>query len=153
MLSYIRTGDGFLTAMHDTAPIKEERHRVAIFNPGSNTNQQSLLRLVNRQDTDASVTITGTDDKGRSLGEGATAVLAAHSSVTYTAAELESGNAEGLTGSIGDGSGKWRLTVQSGQEIVAMSLLSSPTGHLTNLSTAPQRVRARWRRRRRRSRR
>ena len=137
VLSYIRTGDGFLTAIHDTAPEGDDEHRIAIFNPGSNTNQQSLLRLVNRQDADASVTITGTDDKGRSPSEGATAVLGAHSSVTYTAAELESGNAEGLTGSIGDGSGKWRLTVESEQDIVAMSLLSSPTEHLTNLSTAP----------------
>ena len=137
VLSYIRTGDGFLTAMHDTAPEGDDGHRIAIFNPGSNTNQQSRLRLVNRGDADASVTITGADDKGRSLSEGATAVLAAHSSVTYTAAELESGNADGLTGSIGDGSGKWRLTVRSEQDIVAMSLLSSPTGHLTNLSTAP----------------
>ena len=137
VLSYIRTGDGFLTAMHDTAPEGADGHRVAIFNPGSSTNQQSLLRLVNRGDADASVNITGTDDKGRSPGEGATAVLAAHSSVTYTAAELESGNAEGLTGSIGDGSGKWRLTARSEQDIIAMSLLSSPTGHLTNLSTAP----------------
>ena len=106
VLSYIRTGDGFLTAMHDTAPEGADGHRVAIFNPGSNTNQQSLLRLVNRGDAEASVTITGTDDKGSSPGGGATAVLAAHSSVTYTAAELESGNANGLTGSIGDGSGK-----------------------------------------------
>ena len=137
VLSYIRTGDGFLTAMHDTAPEGDDGHRVAIFNPGSNTNQESLLRLVNRGDADASVNITGTDDKGMSPGDGATVALPAHSSVTYTAAELESGNAEGLTGSIGDGSGKWRLTVRSEQDIVAMSLLSSPTGHLTNLSTAP----------------
>ena len=38
---------------------------------------------------------------------------------------------------IGDGSGKWQLVVDSKPEIVAMSLLSSPAGHLTNLSTAP----------------
>ena len=137
VLSYIRTGDGFLTAMHDTAPEGDDGHGIAIFNPGSNTNQQSLLRLVNHQDTDASVTITGIDDKGTSPRDGATVAIPPGASATYTAAELESGNAEGLTGSIGDGSGKWRLTVRSEQDIVAMSLLSSPTGHLTNLSTAP----------------
>ena len=43
----------------------------------------------------------------------------------------------GLEGSLRDGSGKWRLSVESSRDIVAMSLLSSPTGHLTNLSTAP----------------
>ena len=35
-LSYIRTTDGFLTAMHDTVPVVDGRHEVAIFNPGSN---------------------------------------------------------------------------------------------------------------------
>ena len=39
VLSYIRTTDGFLTAMHDVVPASETGHRVAIFNPGSNPNQ------------------------------------------------------------------------------------------------------------------
>ena len=36
VLSYIRTEDGFLTAMHDVAPVEGDIHQVAIFNPGSN---------------------------------------------------------------------------------------------------------------------
>ena len=52
VLSYIRTTDGFLTAMHDLAPESEEGvHRIAIFNPGSNTAQVSRLRLINPGDT------------------------------------------------------------------------------------------------------
>ena len=47
VLSYIRTTDGFLTAMHDTAPSLGNRHRIAIFNPGQNEKQVSLLRLIN----------------------------------------------------------------------------------------------------------
>ena len=47
VLSYIRTGDGFLTAMHDTVPMRDGTYRVAIFNPGSNSNQVSRLRLIN----------------------------------------------------------------------------------------------------------
>ena len=35
----------------------------------------------------------------------------------------------------GGGGGKWRLQVTCNQPIVVMSLLSSPAGHLTNLST------------------
>ena len=53
---------------------------------------------------------------------------------TFTAAQLEAG-ADGLDGALGDGRGKWRLIVESGQPLVVMSLLKSPTGHLTNLST------------------
>ena len=38
VLAYIRTTDGFLTAMHDVAPADGNIRRVAIFNPGSNQN-------------------------------------------------------------------------------------------------------------------
>ena len=136
VLSYIRTGDGFLTAMHDTAPAEDGRHDVAVFNPGSNRNQESRLRLVNPGDGEATAAIAGVDDRGVSV-QGATVTIPAYASRTYTAAELEGGGAAGLAGSIGDGTGKWRLVIESEQDIVAMSLLSSPTGHLTNLSTAP----------------
>ena len=54
---------------------------------------------------------------------------------TYTAQQLESGG-EGFEGALGDGAGKWRLEVTSDQPVRVLSLLSSPTGHLTNLSTA-----------------
>ena len=137
VLSYIRTTDGFLTAMHDTVAVVDGRREAAIFNPGSNRNQESLLRLVNPGEAEAVVTISAVDDKGLSPGEGATATIPAGASRTYAAAELESGSAAGLEGAIGDGTGKWRLELESEEEIVAMSLLSSPTGHLTNLSTAP----------------
>ena len=47
VLSYIRTPAGFLTTMQDVAPAVGDRHRIAIFNPGSNRSQQSVLRLIN----------------------------------------------------------------------------------------------------------
>ena len=135
VLAYIRTTDGFLTAMHDVAPAAGRHHRIAMANPGSNLNQISRLRLVNPGPTDADVTITGVDDDGESPGEGVVFSIPAGASRTYTAAELESGFA-GVQGSLGDGAGKWQLLVESEQPLVAMSLLESPTGHLTNLSTA-----------------
>ena len=138
VLSYIRTTDGFLTAMHDVAPSAETHHRVAVFNPGSNRNQESLLRLINPGEEMAEVTITGVDDKG-AAGTGAVSLsLLGGGSRTVGAWDLESG-AEGLVGALGDGSGKWQLMIESDLPVVAMSLLRSPTGHLTNLSTAPVR--------------
>ena len=137
VLSYVRTADGFLTAMHDAAPAEGRRHRVASFSPGSNRSQVSLLRLVNPGGEPVKVSIAGVDDAGASPGTGATATVPAAGSRTYTAAELESGDEEGLSGSIGDGAGRWRLVVESERPVVVMSLLSSRTGHLTNLSTAP----------------
>ena len=138
VLSYIRTGDGFLTAMHDVAPSAGNRHRVAVFNPGSNRNQASLLRLINPGQAEAEVTITGLDGNG-APGQGeVTLSLPASGSRTVGAWDLESG-AQGLDGALGDGAGKWQLMIESDRPVVAMSLLKSPTGHLTNLSTAPVR--------------
>ena len=52
---------------------------------------------------------------------------------------IESGDADGLTGALGTGHGKWQLIVAAVRPIRLMSLLASPTGHLTNLSTRPPR--------------
>ena len=139
VLAYIRTTDGFLTSMHDVAPRLEGAYRVAIFNPGSNPNQVSGLRLVNPGSVDAEVTITGIDDSGTSPDSSVALTVPAGKSRTILAAELESGG-DRQSGALGDGVGKWRLRVESEEPIVVMSLLSSPTGHLTNLSTAPDRA-------------
>ena len=64
---YIRTPDGFVTSMQAVEAATEEgsnRYQVPFFNPGSNSNQQSLLRLVNPGSVVASVEITGVDDAG-----------------------------------------------------------------------------------------
>ena len=138
VLAYIRTEDGFLTSMHDIAPDARGRHRIVTFNPGSNTRQRSLLRLVNSGEDSANVAIRGIDDHGVSPGSQVRVTVPARASTTLSSADLESGG-DGFAGALGDGSGKWRLLVDSEQPIKAMSLLSSPTGHLTNLSTAPGR--------------
>ena len=137
VVSYARNAGGLLTAMHDTVPSAGGRHRVATFNPGSNTWRVSRLRLVNPGEEAAEVSIAGVDDRGRSSAGEVTTTIPAGASRTFTAADLESGS-DGLEGMLGDGEGKWRLMVESAQPIVAMSLLSDTAGHLTNLSTAPR---------------
>ena len=138
VLAYIRTADGFLTSVHDTVPRSLNTHRVATFNPGSNRNQESLLRLVNRSEHAAEVVVAGVDDEGVPGADEVVLSVPARGSRTVAAWELEDGG-EGVDGALGDGTGKWRLTVTSGAPVVATSLLRSPTGHLTNLSTAPGR--------------
>ena len=139
VLAYVRMPDGFLASMHDVAPTLEDgAHWIATFNPASNPNQASSLRLVNPGAADAAVTITGLDDEGASPGAAVTLTVPAGASRTLGAAELESG-AEGLEGALGDGTGKWRLRVVSDQPILAMSLVAGPGGRLANLSSAPRR--------------
>ena len=85
VLAYLRTKDGFLTAMHDVVPTAGTHHRIAIANPGSNVNQISRLRLVNSGSEDAEVTITGIDDHGESPGDAVTVSIPTGAARTYTA--------------------------------------------------------------------
>ena len=133
-LAYARTADGFLTSTHDLAPVADDGgHRVVFFNPGSNARQVSKLRLINDGGQRTRVTIDGIDDQGNGSGR-VVCTVPAGSALTFTAAELEAGS-ERVAGGLGDGEGKWRLRVRSEKPISVMSLLETPTGHLTNVST------------------
>ena len=139
VLAYVRTADGFLTSMHDVMASEEGVHRVPTFNPASNRDQTSSLRIVNRGASEAQVTIRGIDD----LGVGSDGVVQISippgAAQTLDARQLESATDE--RDGLGDGTGKWRLEVESEQPIEVMSLLESPTGHLSNLSTTPANIR------------
>ena len=141
--AYFRTADGFLTSIHEVAadavPEIETtqgtvRFHVPFFNPASNGDQQSRLRLINLGVDAAEIVISGRDDEGESPPQGRVRIrLEGGAAHTLTAQELEEGN-DDIRGSFGDGTGKWRLTVSANQPIQVMSLMLSPTGHLTNLS-------------------
>ncbi len=152
-LAYIRTADGFLTAMHDRVVGDEDgEYFVGIFNPGSNMSQVSRLRVINPNPHDVVVNIIAKDDApaqyhddeddGWVLAGPVSFDLGPHESRTVTALELESGG-EGLDGRLGDGQGKWKLRVFAEHPSIddwrmplyVMNLLASPTGHLSNLST------------------
>ena len=135
VLGYARTADGFVTTLHELASRTGDDRVLPFLNPGSNTAQVSRLRLVNRGSEAAEVSVTGVDDQGCSPGGTVRLSVAPGATRTLSAADLEAG--EGPTGALGDGAGKWRLVVESPDPVYAMSLLESPTGHLTNLSSGP----------------
>lgn len=136
--SYMRTGDGFLTAMGNTlVPTGGESfgtacvYEATIFNPASNVNQVSSLRIIERGGADTEVSIYGIDDDGVTYGPVGLSV-AANSARTVTSQQLEHGDPD-LDGMLADGKGKWRLAVATDGVIVVMNLLESPTDHLANL--------------------
>ena len=135
--TYIRSPDGFETSMHDVArglDAEGLRHHVPVFNPASITARRSLLRLLNLGGDSVDVVIEGRDDLGEQAPGGEVRVtLGGWQARTLSAVELEAGGA-GLVGRLGDGTGRWQLTVTGDGPIRAMSLMQSPTGHLTNLS-------------------
>ena len=132
VFAFVRASGGFL-ANHSRATTGRH-HRVQFFNPASNARQLSLLRLINWGQSGTKVEIKGVDDLGR-IADPVALELGPGRARTLTSLDLEAG-AVGLDGMLGDGTGKWRLTVATGEPIDLMSLLSSPSGRMTNLTTA-----------------
>ena len=139
-LAYMRKrsdpGMGFLNSLHDQAREASMNWRAPIFNPGSNTNQASRLRLINPGSSSVDITITGQDDGGEQ-GDGSVRFsLGAGMAREISAQELEQ-EGSGMTGSLGDGAGKWRLNIAATSPIQVMSLMES-AGLLSNLSSGRQ---------------
>ena len=137
VLAYVQSQDGFVSPLHDAVPRVSGTHRVGTFNPASETTQASRLRIVNPGTQAAQVRIEGIDDAGEPSPGALTLTVGAGAARTLDARALESGDGEGVSGGLGDGTGRWRLLVSADTDIAVMSLLSGPGGHLANLSTAP----------------
>ena len=131
-LVYARSRDGLLAALHDTVARDEDgAYRVHTFNHAHDRLRRSVLRLVNPSSTDATVAIRGVDDQGANGDRPVTVSLKRDAAVVLTARDLES---RGL----GNGAGRWRLTVTADRPIIVMNLVESATGHLTNISSQPR---------------
>ena len=136
-LSLIRTPDGFLTNLSGTAPTDiEGDHRIYYANPASETEQATLIRIVNRTTATGNVTISGIDDNGDAAPGGVVQFeFGPLQSKQLLATDLENGNAEkGLIGALGDGAEKWQLTVAADTTIAVLNLIRTADGFLTNLS-------------------
>ena len=135
VLPYVRSHDGMLHAMGDVAPVVNDVHRVALFNPADSPDAASRLRLTNRGGQALRADITGIDDTGASPGGMVSVEIGTDASVLLTAAELEAGGSN-LLGALGDGEGQWRLDIASEGDLAVMNLVETSDGHLTNLSNA-----------------
>ena len=135
---YIRTSDGFVTSMYELAREHERiKHRyvVPFFNPASNTKIVSRLRVANPNAAAVDVTLEAWDSHGVAGKEVIQFSIDKGAAVRLTSQQLEAGDADAFTGRLGDGAGKWRFEVSGGdQPLEVMSLLSTGSGHLTNLS-------------------
>ena len=135
---YIRTSDGFVTSMYEPArehARMKRRYVVPFFNPASNTMIVSHLRVANPNAVAVDVTLEAWDSQGEAAEDVIRFSVDAGAAVLLSSQQLEAGDAEAFTGRLGDGAGKWRFEVSGGgQPLEVMSLLSTGSGHLTNLS-------------------
>lgn len=156
-LAYVRAADGTLSAMHDTVRAGVAagggggyRYEVPIFNAAADVTQESRLRLINPGDQPAAITIEGRDDTGAEATGGTVQLtLPAGGARTLTAQQLEAGDTDAmgqagatgeadeaaLTGRLGAGVGRWRLSVSSDRLIRVVNVVSASAGYLFNLST------------------
>lgn len=108
--------------------------RVLSFNPASNTTQQTILRLVNLDPSEALVAIRGTDGDGNASGE-VRARVPADGAVQLNSADLQDGNeAKRVDGALGVPVEKWTLHVISEARVRAHVLVrNNNTGTLGDL--------------------
>jgi len=141
VINLIRTPDGFLTNLSSVVPTEQSQNVIYFANPGSNANQQTFLRIANLSSSSGLVTISGVDDSGASSPSEVSFMLMGDAGLQLTAQDLENGNqSKGLTGQLGDGTGKWRLTVDSSIDLSVASLIRTPDGFLTNLNSVVESV-------------
>ena len=92
VLPYVRTRDGFVTSMYDRAPMEEiDEFLIPMFNPASNVEQVSSLRLINPHEDAVEVSITGIDDDGAASANPVVLTLPGGAARRLTSVELESG--------------------------------------------------------------
>ena len=138
-MAYVRAADGTLSVMHDTVRGTEvagrPTYRVPIFNPSTEVTQASRLRLINPGDAVAMVTISGRDDTGAAASGGDVQLtLPANGARTLSAQQLEAGDTS-VTGQLGAGVGRWRLSVSSDRPIQVVNVAVTSSGVWNNLST------------------
>ena len=130
---YVRTHDGFVTSV--TQPVEnlgdatsmDVVHAVPFVNPASNRSQRSFLRITNHGAQSTKVTLRLWDDKGTGPREASYHIKAGHTR-QISAVEIEA--------QAGDGTGKWKALANATPAVAltVLSILNTPTGHMTNLS-------------------
>ncbi len=140
VLVYARAGNGLLTALHAAAPSRRGGlPQFDTVNPGSNRNQASVVRLqaLERGYLGRYFLLQAHDDAG--VRREVRVLAFDNKPNRFSATELEEAG-------LGNGTGKWRidtLRVGGGEaSYKGWSLLETPGGDLSNLSTRPHRLEA-----------
>lgn len=137
------------TSACPVAPLQYNGSVVKVYhvNPAGNTTAQSFVRVINPSATAGRVTITGIDDAGNQSAGSVSFDLPARGSMQVNSEDLENGNpGKNLEGSLGDGTGKWRLEVTGEFEGMLVQGLNRNTtnGTVTNLTDADGEVEQRF---------
>ena len=104
------------------------------FNPASNRTTRSVLRLVNERAEPVEVTIDALDAHGEPAETSVHLTVPARNARKLNAQDLESGAPERFAGRLGNGAGKWRLTVRAAAPLKVVSLVFGAERDINNVS-------------------
>ena len=107
-------------------------HTLPFVTPASNTAQRTLVRIVNRSNRAGPVVIHAIDDTGERFGP-AQLRIGARQTKHITSRQLESG--AGLNGGrgVGNGTGNWRLELETRLDIAPLAYITGADGFITTM--------------------
>lgn len=139
--AYTRTQSaGFASPMHlraahiaDSAP---RAYHVPFLNPASNLGSRGLIRISNPSTRANTVTLRAWDDLGTEAEDEVSIRIEPRATIMVSAQELEAGNSSKFTGRFSDGTGKWRIRVESqdSRTLFVMGLVATTNGAVHNVS-------------------
>ena len=108
-----------------------EQHSLPLFLPATAPGTpQGVLRVLNHSDASGAVSVYAIDDAGTRAGP-VTFTLGTRAAAEFDAMDLANGNAaKGLSGSLGRGTGDWRLEIDTGLLIEPMAYVRAAAGTL-----------------------
>ena len=133
-----------LLLAHAPAAIAQNVHTLPLF-MAADAVQQGFVRIINDSASAGTVTIHAIDDEGERFGPVELSLDALQSS-HFNSGDLEKGNSEkGLSAGVGDGSGNWRLELETDLDIQALAYIRTPQGFLTSVHDVVEGASMRWR--------
>ena len=104
--------------------------------PDIGTAPSGLVRILNRSGEAGTVRILAIDDTGARFGP-VTLSMDANETVNFSSGQLEQGDeSKGLSGGVGDGTGHWRLELDSTLDIEPLAYVRSADGSLASVHDA-----------------
>ena len=131
VMGLMETRSGHLTNLSRGAA--SGQRTIPLVLPDAVSNRQGFVRIVNRSGSAGSVRIEAIDDTGRVFGP-VNLALNALQSVQFNSRDLERGNpAVGLSRGVGDGTGNWRLNLETTLDIEPLAYVRTSDGFLTGM--------------------
>ena len=111
----------------------QQSHDIPLVTAASNSSQQGFVRIINHSNRSGTVRIHAIDDTGRRFGP-VSLSLNAKQSRQFNSGDLERGNSRvGLSRGVGDGTGNWRLELNTALDIEPLAYIRTPDGFLASM--------------------